>query len=173
MGRCCGKCSFEDNCDIFGIDYMLNSKIYHNDELLDIKEERDLVPWYPYIIAMSFGDKDGAVIHLSSVDYIARHETEMLTIYLERLKKIYRRCKRKHEEFNIEEVYRREFCYFYEQPELLPLVEKVAEQGNKATIDGVYMKMAEFYRNEWRRILIEYGYDAEWIEEWIYKGRKH
>ena len=48
---------------------MLNSKIYHNDELLNIREERDLVPWYPYIIGVSCGDKNGAVIHLSSMDY--------------------------------------------------------------------------------------------------------
>lgn len=151
---------------------MLNSKIYHNGELLTIKETKDLVPYYPYIVATSCGDKDGAVIHLSSMDYITIHETEMLDIYLERLKKIYRRCKRKHEEFNIEEVYKREFCGFGERPELRPLVERVAELGNKATYDGIYLNMSEYYRQEWREELLKYEYDAKWIEDWIYKGRR-
>lgn len=150
---------------------MLNSKIYHNDELLDIKEERDLVPWYPYLIAMSCGNKEGAVIHLSERDFISREEEECLTWRLENIKKVYRRCKRKHEEFNIEEVYQKE-CWLFPRPELRILVERVADQGNKATIEGVYDRMHERYRDEWRKELLEYGYDAEWIEEWIYKGRK-
>lgn len=172
MCRFCGKCSFCDSAEMFGLHYMLNSKIYHNDELLNIKEKRDLIPWYPYIVGASCGDKDGAVIYLSSMDYITQHETEMLDIYLERLKKIYIRCKRKHEEFNVEEIYRRELCGFGEKPELRTLVERVAELGNKATYDGIYLKMSEHYRREWREELLRYGYDENWIEEWIYKGRR-
>lgn len=151
---------------------MINSKIYCLDKPLDIREERDLVPYYPYIIGVSCGDKDGATIYLSSTDYITTHETEMLDFYLESIKKIYRRCKRRREEFNVEEVYRREFCHFSEKPELRPLVERVAELGNRATYDGIYLRMSEIYRREWRKELLKYGYDEEWIEDWIYKGRR-
>ena len=152
---------------------MLNSKIYQNDKMLNIRKERGLVPWYPYIIGTSCGDKNGAVIHLSSIDYITKHEIETLDFYLDRVKKAYRRCKRKHEEFNIEEVYRKEFCWLFERPELRPLVDRVAQFGNKATYDGIYLKMSEHYRQLWRKELLKYGYDKEWVEDWIYKGRRN
>ena len=172
ISRFSGKADFCVSCEIFGLHYMLNSKIYHNNELLNLKETKDLIPYYPYLIGSSCGDKDRAVVYLSSIDYITMHEIEMLDFYLERVKKAYRRCKRKHEEFNIEEVYSKEFCLFGEQPELKPLVERVAKLGNKATYDGIYLRTAERYRQEWREELLKYGYDEKWIENWIYKGRK-
>ena len=88
------------------------------------------------------------------------------------MKKAYRRCKRKHEEFNVNEIYKKEICLLGERSELKPLVERVAELGNKATYDGIYLRTAELYRQEWKEELLKYGYDEEWIEDWIYKGRR-
>lgn len=172
LSRLSGKNDYFDSVESRGADYMLRSKIYHKDKLLEINDERSLVLWYPYLITMSYATKEDAIIHLSAKDFITKEECEILDFYLEQMLKEQRRCKRKHEEFDVEKVYQKICCSIIPRPELKPLVERVAELGNKATYEGIYLPSAEYYRNEWRKELRKYGFEEEFIEKWIYRWRR-
>ena len=77
MSRYSGKCDLADHIEIFGEKSVLNSTIYiaDNKEPLEFHSIKDLIPYYPYIIGTSAGNKDSCVMRLSKesyIDYIER-----------------------------------------------------------------------------------------------------
>ena len=69
-----GKCDFFDEIDIFGLDCILNSKVYVGDsrEPLELHCRADCVPYYPYIIASSYMDnvEKKGIIHLTAKSWV-------------------------------------------------------------------------------------------------------
>ncbi len=58
MSRFSGKCDFYDEIAIFGLDCILNSEVYVGDSQgpLELRCLADCVPYYPYVISMSYMD---------------------------------------------------------------------------------------------------------------------
>ena len=69
-----GKCDFFDEIDIFGLDCILNSKVYVGDsrEPLELHCRVHCVPYYPYIIASSYMDnvEKKGIIHLTAKSWV-------------------------------------------------------------------------------------------------------
>ena len=58
MSKFSGKCDFCDEIAIFGLDHILNSKVYVGDSKDPLKLSclADCVPYYPHIVSMSHHD---------------------------------------------------------------------------------------------------------------------
>lgn len=76
MSRFSGVCDFCDTIEIFGLDYILNSKVYIGDseEPLKLTCLKDCIPYYPYVVgSASYNNvKRTAVIRLSRISEIER-----------------------------------------------------------------------------------------------------
>lgn len=124
---------------------------------------KDLVPYYPHLVSMAhYNNKNprSSLVILSSESYIDSKERDILEWYLKDLLKIYRRCKRKKIEFNVDDAVK-EVCWSgYNKEEIVELANRVKEKGKKATIDGIHLPFNEkYYRQELVNEMLKYGLD--------------
>lgn len=74
MSRFSGKCDFCDEIEIFGLDHILNSKVYigSNDEPLKLTCLADCIPYYPYVVSSSAHDNvnNKSIIHLTEKSWV-------------------------------------------------------------------------------------------------------
>lgn len=80
MSRFSGKCDFYDEIEIFGLEYVLNSKVYIGDsqEPLKLTCLADCVPYYPHIICVAHHD------NANNCGYIRLTEKSWVDIEAER-----------------------------------------------------------------------------------------
>lgn len=160
MSRFSGKCDLADTIDIHD-EKILNAKIYvgNSNKPLQINEIKDLIPYYPHIIgAACFDNVDGkSVIHLSSESWVDHEERENLEFKLQRLIRIYNRCKRKKIEFNVEDAVNEICCGNWNREPITELANRVKEKGKKTTIDGIHLTMHERYRQELVDEMLKHG----------------
>jgi hypothetical protein len=151
MSRYSGKCDLADTIDIHG-ERILNAKIYVglSNKPLQINAMKDLIPYYPHIIgAACFDNVEGkSVIHLSSESWVDHEERESLEFKLKWLIKIYNRCKRKKIELNVDEAVAEIAWNGWNEEPCRELANRVKMYGKKATIEGIHLKMHEYYRQE-------------------------
>lgn len=124
---------------------------------------KDLVPYYPHLVSMAcYNNKTprSSVVILSPESYIDSKERDNLEWYLKDLLKIYRRCKRKKVEFNVDDAVK-EVCWNdYNKKEIIELANRVKERGKRASIDGIHLPFNEkYYRQELVNEMLKYGLD--------------
>lgn len=109
---------------------------------------KDLIPFYPYIISMAFHNKNPyeSMVCLSSESFVDKEERESLEWRLKNLLTIYNRCKRKKIEFDAEKALKEIVWNGWNEESYRELANRVKENGKKATIDGIHLKMHEYYR---------------------------
>lgn len=168
-----GKCDFEDTISIWSPEEILAKyKIYaygHDLVPLWFQTPKDLVPYYPYLVITMGAEKNkGGIIHLSSESFIDREEQEQLGSMLQRVQKYWRKCKRNKVPFDKEEALR--LCAYNMPPESYEgeIVDRVAELGNKATIDGIHDGYHDRMRNELYKLMLEYGWGEDESYRWVY-----
>lgn len=121
---------------------------------------KDLIPFYPYLVTFGWydnADSHNSVIWLSRESFVDREERECLEWRLKELIKIYNRCKRKKIEFDVEEALEKIVWNGYNEEPYRELANRVKEKGKKATIDGIHLKMQEYYRQELVDEMIKHG----------------
>ena len=169
-----GKCDLYDSLVmIHGYEEEVlknNVIIYVGDskEPLKINSSKDLIPYYPYLISMSYHDniEKKCVVYTTSESFVDIEEREILEFKLKEILRFYNRCKRKKVDFNIEDCIK-EVCYSNWNKEIyIELIHRVAKQGKKATIDGLHLRMHEIYREYLVKEMnnnglnpIDYGYE--------------
>lgn len=171
-----GKCCFEDTVEIFGADNILNKyRVYIGDNILPLRMEskKDLIPYYPYLESIMISNKnDGGVIRLQTDSFINIEEREWITWRLEKLKKYYRKCKRKHNPYSLEEA-QKLICWYEPQSYEKELIKRVQEFGEKATIDGLHDNMHEHMRKELYELMLKYGWSELEAYSWVYGWRRY
>ena len=129
---------------------------------------KDLIPFYPYTIAMAFYSKNPyeSMICLSSESFVDREEREILEYRLKRLITIYNYCTRQKIEFDVEEILKDFVWDGWNEAAYRELANRVKINGKKATMDGIHLEMHEYYRkmlvNEMIKNglnLTDYGYE--------------
>lgn len=74
MSRFSGKCDFCDEIKIFGLDYILNSKVYvgQSTDPLELHCLADCVPYYPYVVVVSCMDNVGkeGIVRLTEKSWV-------------------------------------------------------------------------------------------------------
>ena len=160
MSRYSGKCDLADTIYMQG-EKILNSSIYvgNSNKPLQINNMTDLIPYYPYIISSAYFDnvKGKSVIYLPEESWVDYEEKYSLMLYLQRILRIYNRCKRKKITFETEAAVQ-EVCWRdWNKCAITELANRVKEKGKKATIDGIHLKMHERYRQELVDEMLQHG----------------
>lgn len=170
---------YSGKCDCFDVLIMIREvtdftkvKIYANiNDLIPLRIDckKDLIPYYPYLEVMGTGDKDGNVcIWLSQRSFVDIEEEESLTWKLNTVLRYWRKCKRKHEPFDKEEALKL-ISYFEDDAGYRKeIVDRVAEHGKKATIDGLHTPMHDQYREELYKTMVEAGYTDDEAYRWCF-----
>lgn len=128
-------------------------------EPLYIENYKDLIPYYPYLISSAIFSKDKSVVRLTSESFVDEEERESLEFRLNELIKIYSRCKRKKIEFNIEDAVK-DVCFGdWNRDVICELAKRVKENGKKASIDGLHLKLHELYRETLVDEMLKNGID--------------
>ena len=157
-----------------------NIQIYaaHNDIIpLRIDSQKDLIPYYPYLISIMSSSKDDngirhMTINLSEKSYIDIDEEERLEWRLNRLKKYYRRCKRNHQPFDDHEAIRVVSPWDDAEEYEFELVKRVKVDGEKATYDGVHIPYLDEGRMRLFNDMVEAGYNEVKAWTWCFGWRR-
>ena len=168
-----GKSDFQDHVEMFdGADKLINNyRIYaYGNDVIPLKFEKpaDLIAYYPYLVVIKVGDKDGGIIHLSSESFIDSEEKESLQWRMDRAKVVYRRCKRKKVPFD-RKAAEKDICWIDEpRPWEIEIIDRVERDGNKATIEDIHDEMHDRMRSEWYKLMIDNGWDENKAYKWVY-----
>lgn len=152
-------------------DYISKSEFYiwrgNKKHRLDIQTAKDLIPYYPFIIAMGNYQKDGfSIVHLSSESFVDKEEEEIIESMLHRIKKYYKKSCRKNIPFTLEDVLSYEGKHYTDV--ITELYKRVCEYKNKADIKGLHLPMHEYYRQELYNKMLQAGYNKEEAFLWCF-----
>jgi len=172
-----GKCDLYDVLvDIREITDFSKVKIYSaNNSIIPLRidSQKDLMPYYPYIVAISVGDSDGTqIIHLSDKSYVDTEEEEHLIWDLDTLKRYYRRQKRKHQPFDSDEALKK--ISFFDDPAEYKkeLVNRVIELGEKATIEDIHIPFMDTMRQRLYEDMVAAGWNDDRAYEWCFGWKR-
>lgn len=173
MSKYSGKCDVYDTFWDRSDEYINNSKFYiycnGRDHKLDIHNHFDLMPYYPFLLGSGGFGKDDCTAYIASDSFVDKEEKEFLEYDLHQVIRIYNRCKRNKEEFNPENVYD-ELNFFNEDNKILrEIINRVAEKGSKADVDGLHRNMQEYYRTLLYEDMVDAGYDELKAYRWVFK----
>lgn len=167
-----GKCDvFDTFVMIYEITDFSNVHIYaaNNDLIpLQINSQKDLIPYYPYLIVCMSSSKEGEInANLSDRSYIDIDEEERLKWRLDQLKKYYRRCKRNKEKFDDKKALQL-ICPWdnNEKNYGIELVKRVKFDGNKATYNGIHIPSLDVSRKKLFDDMVDSGYDE--LKAWAW-----
>ena len=167
-----GKCDLYDHLGSYDIEEIINKyKIYYCDQILplEVKKKKDLIPYYPFLVhEMASTKENGGAIRISSESFVDREEREQLQWILDAVLKYWRKCKRNHVEFNKEEALEiiswLGISFDYEKE----IINRVAEYGKDATIDGIHKPLHDNYRQRLYEEMVYNGWENDKAYRWCY-----
>lgn len=140
---------------------------------LDIHTVKDLVPYYPFLIAMGvYSREDRNTVVLSSESFVDQEEREFMGWVLRDALAEYKKCKRKKIPFDpdgylVKKPYWNR-CNYTEE-----IVRRVAKDGLKANLDGLHSDTKDRWeRAPLARLMKQYGYSDSYINQWVFGWRK-
>ena len=115
---------------------------------LEIESYKTIIPYYPHLICSSCHDNKNrkAIFHITAESSVDRSEREVLEAYLERVLKIYNRCKKNKTEFNVEETVKQIYWVDWNKKQITEIANRIKENGNKVNIDGIHLQVYDHYR---------------------------
>lgn len=178
ISRYSGKCDLYDVLvDIREVTDFSKIKIYAANNTiipLRIDSQKDLMPYYPYIIGMHVSDGEGnMIVYLSKKSYVDIEEEGHLTWALNSLKQYWRSQKRRHEQFDTNEALKK-ISFFYNDAEYKKeLVNRVRELGEKATIEDIHIPYCDTMRQRLYEDMVAAGWNDDRAYEWCFGWRRH
>ena len=137
---------------------------------LKFEKPEDFIPYYPYLTAMIWHDnetKRGKII-LSRRSFIDAEETDHLESEMRWIKRYYRKCKRKKVEFNKDKVLEKIAFFGVNSPEQIEIVNRVAEKGNKATIEDIHDETHDHMRKKLYDLMVSNGWNEDISYKWVF-----
>ena len=173
---------YSGKCDVYDSLVMINDvtdfsnvRIYASDNHiipLRIDSQKDLIPYYPYLVVMMSSIKDeGISVHLSEKSYVDTEEEGRLQWRLDQLKKYYRRCKRNHQPYDEKEAIKKICVWDVAEGYEIELVDRVKIDGEKATYIGVHIPMFDEMRKKLYDEMISAGYNKFESKLWCFGWR--
>lgn len=167
----CGKYDFEDYCSGIPPDEFIKTHEVYSSwrDLIPLKltEPKDLIAYYTYPVAMAVNSDGKSKCYLGEESYLDQWEKERLQFALDDVKKYFRSCKRKKVGFDEEHALEM-VSYFGIRDSRREIVKRVKEQGDKATIDGIYDEWIDTIRERWHETMVDAGWDPDLAYRWIY-----
>lgn len=174
MSMYSGKCDLYDYLGDATDEKLQNSNIYIADNIipLRINNQHDLAPYYPYLVGIGSWGNGHAEIRLSTESFIDAEEREHLTWKLNNVLRYWRRCKRNKTQYDVDMA--AQSISFPGTPNGIEqeIAERVARDGDKATIDGLRDYMHEYYRKKLLEEMVRLGWDKRRAKFWIWKDWK-
>lgn len=174
MSKYSGKCDVYDHLGDKSDEYIANSDIYFGYEAvpLRINSQKDLMPYYPHLVCMAICSNGKHVVNITERSFVDTEEEEILNCDLEELKRLRRSKKRKHEEFIPKDAVNKLSIFFNHTEYKIELANRVAESGDKATIDDIHIPFSDYYRRILYEDMIAAGYTERFARWWVYKDWK-
>lgn len=183
MSRFSGKADFCIWCNEGDYDFA-NSDIYLGCGLdenynptgkkLDIKNKYDALPYFPHIVGIGFGSKDGrSVIYLSSRSYVDEREEEHLQWIISDIRRAFKKRKRKKQVISPELLYEDIYVWKDEENLYKKLINRFMQNHSNPDISDIHTTMSEYYRNELKDEMIKEGYSEEETIDWIWGNKKY
>ena len=149
--------------------------IYLKDKVLDIKTERQLVPYYANMVgAMGCTNEDGIfrrTIHISSLPYFLSEDWGKVDRMYRDLQKFWKRCKRQGIEFTLDYV--KEHFWYDDEPCLEGMFKEIKEHPYAKLVRGKYhSRFMQHYRDELVKTMKEFNYTEDEINEWVWNGKR-
>ena len=182
MSQYSGKCDVADwisGMEKRDPDFAKKINLYAGDSdhkaKVPVERPEDIVPYYPFIVGMGCGERDGKTsMWIGSKSYITEEEESYFKWKKAGLVKYRNKCKRNKVAYDVEEALDNVSIGFGNdtepyREELRPLAVAVGEVGNKASYEGMRRTtgMTNYYRKEWKQALIEAGWNEEDADKWI------
>ena len=173
---------FSGKCDVFDWfydkddEYIKKCKFYTATDYLvplRIDNHHDLAPYYPYIVGIGGWNNDHAELYISTESYIDEEERDRLQWKLDDVKRYWRRCKRKKIPYDVEKATQIISFIWTSNGVEQEIAKRVAEDGEKATIDGLHDYIHEHYRYKLLDEMIRLGWDKRYAKWWIWKDIKY
>lgn len=169
-----GKCDLYDWWGNFSDDKLKRSCLFVGDSIvpLRIESQHDLAPYYPYIVYLGTGGKNGDLeAHISERSYVDASEEEHLFWRLRDCIKYYRWCKRNKTQYDEEEAVKK--MNFFPDDIDKEIAKRVGMYGAKATTKGLHLPSFEYDRNRLLEEMIRLGWDKRKAKYWIWKDWKY
>ena len=152
-----------------------NTKIYLKDKLLDIKTERELVPYYGNMCGIVCATKEDGVfkkcLHITSVPYFLSEDWNYAERIYKDIQRLWKRCKNKKIPFTLEYV--KDHLWYDEQPYIELMFNEVKEHPYAKCVRGKYhTTWMQRDRERLVETMREFDYTEEQINEWVWNGRK-
>ena len=152
-----------------------NTKIYIRDMPLEIKTERDLVPYYGNMCGIICGiHEDGVIkkcLHISSVPYFLSEDWSWTERVYKDIQRLWKQCKRKKIPFTLEYV--KKHLWYDEQPFIESMFNEIKEHPYAKLVRGKYHST---WMHHYREILIEtmreFNYTEDQINAWVWEGKR-
>lgn len=161
MSRYTGRYDLGDLCGD-DINYAIaNYEIYGHNHIvpLNIKSEHDLIPYYPYGIAMMTNNK----VWLSKESYIDSEERKVIQFKMDLAIRYYNRCRRKKTQFDLDECVKIIDFMGIDNQLATNIANRVAANGKNATIVDLHQPSFDRMRRDLYDDMIKVGwseYDA-------------
>lgn len=158
------------------IEEQLNNTIIHlGNTILDIKTERELVPYYANMCGIVCAThEDGKIkksLHISSVPYFLSQDWEWTERTYKKLQSMWKKCKRNNIPFTIDYV--RDHFWKNEENYLETMVDEINKHPYAKLKRGKFHSVwMQHYRDKLIETMKEFGYTDQQINEWVWNGRK-
>ena len=159
-------------CEIHNIDNILKSNVCIGWNIIPLKfeSEKDLIPYYPYIVGSSATTNGVGEIRLSTESYVDRSERESLEFYTKECQRYVNKCKRKKVEVNLDHfdtMYNQYNKDIYKE-----ILTRLVDKSKEFTLDGIYLTMAEYYRKELYDEMVKNEWESNKAKLWCFGWRK-
>ena len=154
---------------------LANTVIHWKDTILNIKTERELVPYYGNMCGIVCATHEDGVLkkslHISSVPYFLSQDWEWTERMYKNIQKIWRQCKRKNIQFTLDYV--KKHIWYDEQSCLEPMFNDIKKHPYAKPVRGKYHSTwMQMYRDKLVETMREFGYTEEQINEWVWYGKR-
>ena len=141
---------------------------------LDIKNCKDLTPYYPFLITSAASSKDKMTACITSMSYVDIEYREKIAILYKSAKREYLRCKRKGIPFDIDEATRK---IKWSSLNSDALEREICKQVSIHPYGKPKFDSFEDFSKNWKKELlveemIKVGYTEEQARDWCYKKIK-
>lgn len=171
MSKYSGKCDLYDSIGDYSDEDIANKvKIYYAGSIvpLDAKSQKDVMPFYPFVAGIMYGESDGTrIFHIGRRSYVDSQEEEIVKSAKREVERYYNRCKRKKMDFDPNY-----FTSFFALEK--EMAEDVVRVGIKKVLesDEYHTKMSEYYRKALYKDMVDAGWNPLVALRWIFGWRR-
>lgn len=145
---------------------------WEDEELLNIKSLKDVLPYAAFLGSWGINKICGTfTAHIGSRSFVDQEEEERLKWYLDTMKKLYRKYKRKKIDFTWRNV-EKDLSWMMDKEMLINLYKRVKEHPVSAKFEGLHDNIHQYYREKLAEDMVKAGYTQEQADEWVYNNNK-